>query len=113
MYTAAGTAKLMELLEAKLEEANEVLDFSLGHSNVIAAVHKSTKLVGEAVAATHITTKDEATALRDLRARYFPTEACKVPSTIMPMLLRAIASRNVKLEPEEVGCDSKGNPQPL
>ena len=83
------------------------------HEYVVAAVHKATKLIGEAVASTHITTKEEATALRELRAKYFPTEACKVPSTIMPMLLRAIASRNVKLEPEEVGCDSKGNPQPL
>ena len=107
-----GTIALLDLLKTKLQAAKEARDFGLG-INIEATLHASCQKLGKAVAKHHFQLPTESTALFELRQEFFPTESCKVPSTIMPLFFRALSSRNITVKWEEIGVDQDGNPVPL
>ena len=61
----------------------------------------------------HFQQPEESTELLTIRQDFFPTETCKVPGTIMPLVFRALSSRNIVVQSEEIGADLDGNPIPL
>jgi len=111
-HDTAGTAALVVLLRNKLQEADKVKPLSLG-VDVPKDVHNSCLKLGKAMAKWHFTTTDESTALAQMKQEFFPTDSAKVPNTICPLILRALASRNTRVEFEEIGVTSDGRPTPL
>ena len=111
-HTESGTAALLDLIKEKLQEANAVRDFSLG-INIKSEIHNSCNKVGKAVAKYHFQLPEESAKLLAIRQDFFPTDTCKVPGTIMPLVFRALSSRNIVVKSEEVGADQDGDPIPL
>ena len=103
---------LVVLLRKKLQEADKVKPLSLG-VDVPKEVHKSCLKLGQAMAKWHFTTTEESTALVQMKQEFLPTDSAKVPNTVCPLILRALASRNTRVEFEEIGVTSDGRPTPL
>ena len=111
-HTEAGTAAMLAFLKAKLQEAKDVRDFSLG-INITTTLHNQCTKVGKAVAKHHFQLASESHDLLEIRQEFFPTESCKVPGTIMPLVLRALSSRNIAVKAKQIGADLEGNPTSL
>lgn len=98
--SAMQDTAIVDMLEAKLQAANEKMELSKGVS-VSKKAEEAIKKVASATAGKHFQTTDGLNLLKGLRDQYLNSRA-QHPDTILTAILRACTSRKVKINDKEL-----------